>query len=515
MILTLAANAAYNVVSPSSATVTIADNDSPLPTVSITANLPNASETGPIIGQFTVTLTGSTAAALTVNYAIGGTATNATDYATLSGSVTILAGSSTALITVTPVDDALVEGSEMVVLTLLANSAYTLGSPIVATVTIADNDSPPLPKVSIAANLPNASETGPTIGQFTVSRTGSTASPLTVNYTIGGTATNGTDYTIDPRELLEPFYTAANNDVGTALEVFQDLGWPLDPGGTVKIVALNDSVQEGTTTGFMVHRTGATDQQITVHYKISGTAKGELDYETLLDHVNIPVGESSATITLVPFFDALTKEKDETVILTLQADAAYTLAFPSAATVTILNNVVKFGAGAAPMGEVGVPYNFDIPISGGEDPYQITFSKGAPPLGLDFDPSDRKKITGTPSSLATTATFTIKVTDKGGAGVSVSKSYKITILKAVNVTTTSLKNGQINKPYTATLKATGGKLNYTWTLDASTPLPSGLSLSANGIISGTPATAGVYQPKVKVTDALGGTKEQPLRVTIN
>ncbi|MDP2602186.1 MAG: Calx-beta domain-containing protein [Deltaproteobacteria bacterium] len=242
VILTLRTNTAYTMGTPGKAMVTITDSDSaPLPTVSITANQPDASESGSTAGQFTVTRTGITASDLTVTYTIGGTATNTTDYATLSGSVTITAGSATGLITVTPVDDAAVEGSETVILTLTANTTYTVISPSSAIVTIADNDSTPtLPTVSIAANLPDASETGPTAGQFILTRTGDTTLPLTVIYMIGGTATNDEDYEalptnvpIDPHpyELLEPFYIAAKHDVGLALQALEDIGWTLDPGG--------------------------------------------------------------------------------------------------------------------------------------------------------------------------------------------------------------------------------------------------------------------------------------------
>lgn len=57
------------------------------------------------------------------------------------------------------------------------------------------------------------------------------------------------------------------------------------------------------------------------------------------------------------------------------------------------------------------------------------------------------------------------------------------------VTTTSLANGQINVPYSATLAATGGTIPYTWSL-ISGALPTGLSLnSSSGVISGTPTTA--------------------------
>ena len=321
------------------------------------------------------------------------------------------------------------------------------------------------------------------------------------------------DISLNPDQLMEPFYTGANHDVGLALELLQDLGWGLEIAGAVNIVAPNNSVKEGTTTGFVVHRTGAAaDHPITVHYKISGTAKSGLDYDTLLDHVDIPAGESSATITVVTVLDALTKEKNETVIVTLQTDAAYTLGFPSSATVTIQNNVVKFGAGTAPAGEVGVPYNFDIPVSGGEEPYVVTISKGALPAGLALG---SPKITGTPTPQAKTATFTIKVTDH--QGVSVSKSYKITILKAVNITTTILKTATVTKAYSATLIATGGKKAYTWS-ETSGTLPGSLTLDpATGLISGTPLAPdqGIYNLNFKVTDALGGTDEQALPLTIN
>jgi len=59
-----------------------------------------------------------------------------------------------------------------------------------------------LPDVSIAATDNTATEAGPTTGMFTVTRTGSTASPLTVNYTVGGTATPGSDYVALPGSVV-------------------------------------------------------------------------------------------------------------------------------------------------------------------------------------------------------------------------------------------------------------------------------------------------------------------------
>ncbi|NEU76052.1 LysM peptidoglycan-binding domain-containing protein [Hassallia byssoidea VB512170] len=117
-----------------------------LPTITISANDANASETltGQIAnpGQFTFTRTGSTTSALTVNYAVGGTATNGVDYSTLTNSVTFTAGASTAIININPIDDSVFEGNETVVLALANNTNYVIGAANNTTVVIADNDQP-------------------------------------------------------------------------------------------------------------------------------------------------------------------------------------------------------------------------------------------------------------------------------------------------------------------------------------------------------------------------------------
>jgi YVTN family beta-propeller protein/parallel beta-helix repeat protein len=123
--------------------------DAGVPVVTVSATDPTATEAGLTTGQFTVTRSGSTAADLTVQYTVGGSATPTSDYAALSGSVTILAGSSTATITVTPVDDTDAEGDETVVATLGADAAYAVGAPASATVTITSDDYVPGPSICV------------------------------------------------------------------------------------------------------------------------------------------------------------------------------------------------------------------------------------------------------------------------------------------------------------------------------------------------------------------------------
>jgi len=164
-----------------------------LPTVTISATDSSASETGLDTGIFTVTRSGSTSGALTVNYTVSGTASAGSDYSALAGSVTIGSGAASATMTVAPIDDAAVEGNETVIVTLSTDAAYVIAAPSSATVTIADNDTA-LPTVTISATDPNAAEAGPDAGGFTVSRSGSTSGALMVNYTVSGTASAGSDY---------------------------------------------------------------------------------------------------------------------------------------------------------------------------------------------------------------------------------------------------------------------------------------------------------------------------------
>ena len=150
--ITLANSSAYIVdATKTSGTVTIADNDRVLPSVSIVASDAVAAETrsGQTAnrGQFTISRTGATTAALTLAYSVSGTATNGSDYSRLTGTVTIPVGRSSVTLSVSPVDDSLVEGTETVVVTLNAGAAIsvdaTRGS---ASIDILDND------VSVRAN---------------------------------------------------------------------------------------------------------------------------------------------------------------------------------------------------------------------------------------------------------------------------------------------------------------------------------------------------------------------------
>jgi hypothetical protein len=89
-----------------------------------------------------------------------------------------------------------------------------------------------------------------------------------------------------------------------------------------------------------------------------------------------------------------------------------------------------------------------------------------------------------------------------------------TVQPALSITTTSpLPNGTTGVSYSATLAASGGTPGYTWAL-VSGALPNGLTLSANGTISGTPTITGTFSFTVRTIDSASGTVTKPLALTV-
>ena len=192
----------------------------PLPVVTITASDASAAESPLDPGTFRLSRTGSTTTALAVFFSVGGTATSGSDYGAIGTSVVIPAGSATADITVTPINDSAGEDPETVTVTLGANARYRVGSPSNATVTITSEDTevrgsgsaggsrgPEGNVLCPASSIPTTSAcpvTCPgtfdgTIFQITVIRTGSTAAPLDLFYELSGTASVNFDYFFRPQ----------------------------------------------------------------------------------------------------------------------------------------------------------------------------------------------------------------------------------------------------------------------------------------------------------------------------
>jgi len=97
------------------------------------------------------------------------------------------------------------------------------------------------------------------------------------------------------------------------------------------------------------------------------------------------------------------------------------------------------------------------------------------------------------------------VTATSQADSSKSASAVVTITtgqggQSPQITTSGLPQGQQGESYSAAFTATGGTQPYSWSMTAGS-LPAGITLNANGYLSGTPTAVGNSSFTVKVTDA--------------
>lgn len=171
-------------------------------------------------------------------------------------------------------------------------------------------------------------------------------------------------------------------------------------------------------------------------------------------------------------------------------------------TLTIAPANLTITTSSLPNGQVGTAYSQTLIASGGTTPYTWTLTSGTLPSGLTLN-SSSGLITGTPTTAASSAGLTFKLTDASSPVKTASVSLTLTISPAaLGITTSSLAGGQVGMAYSQTLTASGGATPYSWALTSGT-LPSGLTLnSSTGLISGNPITAVNTTPLTfRVTDS--------------
>lgn len=202
--------------------------------------------------------------------------------------------------------------------------------------------------------------------------------------------------------------------------------------------------------------------------------------------------------------------------VTVRDSAGTPLTGSRAYTMTIQpSNVLTITTTSLPGAVVGTPYSQTLAASGGTPPYTWSVSVGVLPAGLALDPATGV-ISGTPTT-AETANFTVTVTDSVAAtdtqalSIVVSPSGGIPLA----ITTTTLPDAAFGTAYSQTLAATGGTPPYVWSISAGA-LPTGLTLSAAGVLSGTPLVSGPFNFTVMVTDSAvpANTATQPLVLTV-
>jgi hypothetical protein len=296
-----------NLTTPVNATIadnqgvgTITNDDTS--NVSIVKIADGAESNTPTNGKFRVSLSNSSSTDTVVNYTVSGTATAGADYSTLSGTVTIPAGQTTADIDVNVLNDSVIEDTETVIITVSGFGAHGAAvvldptpSNLTATVRITDDD--PLiitspATASVPENTPATTvvldvNATPVSGHtFTYSLSGPDAAAFTLN-----PATGEIRFAVSP-DADAPIDQGANNVYNVTIKVTADFTPTRSTSQdlTITVTPLNDmtpvftdsspafSVPENSPVGTIVGSVAATDgdtpSDTLTYFIVSGNESG-------------------------------------------------------------------------------------------------------------------------------------------------------------------------------------------------------------------------------------------------
>ena len=151
-------------------------------------------------------------------------------------------------------------------------------------------------------------------------------------------------------------------------------------------------------------------------------------------------------------------------------------------------------------------YATTLVSTGGQAPYTYAITSGALPFPLTMNSSG--VISGAAGVHAGAYTFTVQSTDSFSPAHTASRTFVLNVLPCAGTIQPLVLSTSSVVPATTTcsatslqLAATGGIAPYTFAVAAGSTLPSGVTLTAGGLLSGTPITAASYSFSLTVTDS--------------
>lgn len=350
VILTLQNDPAYEIAEENRSSILhIWDDELPSPSdISVIKWDSLASESGSDSGAFLIVRYPLQPGSIQVFFSLGGSAKPGSDYSAISTNMTLTSGETSALVTINPINDSVAEGTEKVTLTILPSSGYQVGPSSTAELEINDKELPP---VSVVAGDSQASENAGDTGVFTVSIPNKLPTPLTVKYSISGTASSGSDYSALSGSVVipagstyaqvsvSPLADASTESAETViLTLTSDASYSISTSSSATVtieaedipkVAVSYNPSDAPIMGepdlngaLFFSRPTAPPTDLTVYYQISGTASNGLDYATLPGSVIIPAGRSFVAVPIVVLDDNLI-EGFETIFVEVTSHPTY------------------------------------------------------------------------------------------------------------------------------------------------------------------------------------------------
>ena len=175
----------------------------------------------------------------------------------------------------------------------------------------------------------------------------------------------------------------------------------------------------------------------------------------------------------------------------------------------VINSALGITPGTLPDLPLSLEFNQTFTSSGGTGSKTFAVTSGTLPTGLSL--SSEGVLSGTPN---TAGSYTFAITATDGAGANFVQTYTVVVGGPVAIAPATLTAPVINTPgFTTTLTSSGGTGARTFAVTAGA-LPTGLTLSSTGVLSGTATAAGTYTFTVTATDAAGVTGERAYTVVV-
>ncbi len=329
-------------------TYTINDDDAS-PNIQFSSTTSSASESAGTV-NIPLQLSAISGRDVDVNYsATGGTATGgSTDYTLAAGTATISAGAITTNISVALINESLYEVDETVIVTISGPVNATAVGNTTHTLTITNEDTPPIVQFTQAASSGSEGTANPT---YEISINAVSGVNVTVDYSAGGgdAVGSGSDYTLAPGtatitaglltttittttiaddgidENNETFIITLSNESEATIGTNSTHTYTItdnDATPTIEFSAGSSSGAESASpVVFTINLNTASGLDATVDYALTGTATGGgTDYILVDGTATITAGNTSTTVSATIVDDAI-DENNETIILTLSSPA--------------------------------------------------------------------------------------------------------------------------------------------------------------------------------------------------
>src|SRR5216684_3720923 len=164
-------------------------------------------------------------------------------------------------------------------------------------------------------------------------------------------------------------------------------------------------------------------------------------------------------------------------------------------------------------GIVGIPYSETLSSTGGLGNTTWSVVSGVLPPGISIGSAG--VLSGTPTTINITGTsVTIQVQDSSSPAQTTTISGNIHVAPVLTIATPTgpLPDAVVGQAYNFTFKSNGGLTPITWSVKSGT-LPTGLTLSPSGTITGTPTAGGSFSFTIQASD--GSSPAQTITINVS